>query len=78
MEAFLTVCPASEEGKLNWTDFESILRRQTGEQLQSDEISVIQKAMASLKVDKKKEYRIHITNPFINSKMITLWLWTIS
>ena len=53
MEAFLTVCPASEEGKLNWTDFESILRRQTGEQLQSDEISVIQKAMASLKVDKK-------------------------
>ena len=51
MEAFLTICPASEEGKLNWTDFESILRRQTGEQLQSDEISIIQKAMASIKVD---------------------------
>ena len=53
MEAFLTVCPASEEGKLNWTDFESILRRQTGEQLQSDEISIIQKAMASIKVDER-------------------------
>ena len=58
MEAFLTVCPASEEGKLNWTDFESILRRQTGEQLQSDEISIIQKAMASIKVDKTSKYQI--------------------
>ena len=56
MEAFLTICPASEEGKLNWTDFESILRRQTGEQLQSDEISIIQKAMASIKVYKTSKY----------------------
>ena len=63
MEAFLTVCPASEEGKMSWTDFESILRRQTGEQLQSDEISIIQKAMASLKVDKTK-HMIRIQSSF--------------
>ena len=59
MEAFLTVCPAAE-GKLNWTDFESILRRQTGEQLQSDEVSVIQNAMASIKA------RVHLRNRMRN------------
>ena len=78
MEAFLTVCPVSEEGKMCWTDFESILRRQTGEQLQSDEISVIQKAMAAIKVDETKSIKSKSNNPFINSKMITQWLWTTS
>ena len=49
MEAFLTICPQTE-GKMSWTDFEAILRRQTGEELHSDELSIIQKAMASIKV----------------------------
>ena len=48
----MTICPTTE-GKLNWTDLESILRRPTGEQLQSDEVSVIHKAMASIKVTSK-------------------------
>ena len=64
MEAFLTVCPRTE-GKLNWTDFESILRRQTGEQLQSDEVSVIQNAMASIKA--RVHFRNRMRNRFVHS-----------
>ena len=79
MDAFLTVCPPTE-GKLNWTDFESILRRQTGEQLQSDEVSVIQNAMASIKARVLLNFSLKnaTINLFIRRIMITQWSWTIS
>jgi len=34
---------------LNYSDFEAILKRKTGEELQQDEISIIQKSLNSIK-----------------------------
>jgi len=34
---------------LNYSDFEAILKRKTGEELQQDEISIIQKSLTSIK-----------------------------
>lgn len=46
--AFMTICPQTD-GKLNYSDFEAILKRKTGEELQQDEISIIQKSLNSIK-----------------------------